>query len=170
MTKDGLDSGGKGEDLSRRKRVVEMEWGLHGLLFSFFAECTDYACPDKYTGSHKKGNPGPFTWNMNLGICDLNPWHQGHNWIWRPVMVVQQEGDRLSATQFIISLLSCLSIALLRLFSWNILWGLSASTDLNKLCHWAFFQSLLCSRWLLPLLIVTWNTLTKRIVLISLLQ
>lgn len=36
-----LESGGNDEDLSRRKRVVEMGWGSGGLLFLVIPECTD---------------------------------------------------------------------------------------------------------------------------------
>lgn len=38
----------------KRIRVVEIGWGLCSLLFPVIAERSDEACPDKYTGSHKR--------------------------------------------------------------------------------------------------------------------
>lgn len=55
-----LNSGGEDEELSRRKRVVEMEWSLHGLLFSFLLSVQIKHILTNTQGSHIRGNPGPF--------------------------------------------------------------------------------------------------------------
>lgn len=56
----GLNSGGEDEELSRRKRVVEMKWSLHGLLFPFLLSVQIKHILTNIQGSHIRGNPGPF--------------------------------------------------------------------------------------------------------------